>query len=173
MEQQQLTHHHIAFTPKQHPITLVCDQLTGAANIGSIFRLADAFGVQKIYFLQSEFEFNRRTEKTSRSTHKYVAYEFIPTLEQLPFIKNLKEGNTIALEITNTSKAIQKLNIQPELPTYLFIGNENYGVSASALNVVEQSYHIPMFGKNSSMNIAQATSIALYELTNLYQEYAP
>ncbi|WP_417362904.1 TrmH family RNA methyltransferase [Galbibacter sp.] len=170
MEHQQLEHHNTAFTPKQHPIVLVCDQLTGAANIGSVFRLADAFGVQKIYFLGSAFEFNRRIEKTSRSTHKRVQFEFIDNNDELPFLNTPLKCNCIALEITNTSIPIQELGIQTDLPTYLILGNENFGVSEALLNLVDQSYHITMFGKNSSMNIAQATAIALYEITNLYQK---
>src|SRR5690606_13737427 len=149
MEQQQLEHHNTAFSPKQHPIILVCDQLTGAANIGSIFRLADAFGIQKIYFLGSEFEFNRRIENTSMATHRRVAFEFIDSIEELPLKDNQLKCNCIALEITNTSIPIQKLNIQTDLPTYLVLGNENYGVSEALFNIVDQSYHITMFGRNS------------------------
>ena len=168
MESQQLNHSNTGFIQKKYPIILVCDQLTGAANIGSIFRLADAFGIQKIYFLGPEIEFNRRIEKTSRSTHKRIEYEFIDGIDQLSFANAQEKINCIALEITNTSIPIQKLTIQTDLPTYLIIGNENYGVSEALLYLVDQSYHISMFGKNSSMNIAQATGIALYEITNSY-----
>lgn len=167
--EQQLEHYNTAFTPKQHPIVLVCDALTGAANIGSVFRLADAFGVQKVYFLGSPIEFNRRVEKTSRSTHKRVDFEFIETIDVLPFMDLELKCNCIALEITNSSIPIQKLKIQTDLPTYLILGNENYGVSQELLHRADQSYHITMFGENSSMNIAQATGIALYEITNVYQ----
>lgn len=169
MQPHQLEHHNTGFNPKQHPIFLICDHLTGAANIGSIFRLADAFGLQKIYFLGPEFEFNRRIEKTSRSTHKNVDYEFIDNVENLPFTRSEEAINCIALEITNSSIPIQNLRLLQDLPTYLIIGNENYGVSDQLLSIASQSYHIAMFGKNSSMNLAQATSIALYEITNAYK----
>ncbi|EKF55335.1 tRNA/rRNA methyltransferase SpoU [Galbibacter marinus] len=168
MIQHQLEHNNTGFTQKQHPIILICDQLTGAANIGSIFRLADGFGIQKIYFLGPEVEINRRIEKTSRSTHKFIDYEFVDHMDQIDFEQDHKKRNCIALEITDTSKPIQNLTLQTDLPTYLIIGNENYGISQRLLNLVDQSYHIYMYGKNSSMNIAQATGIALYEITNLY-----
>ena len=45
------------------------------------------------------------------------------------------------------------------------IGNERQGVSERILKQVQEVVHIEMFGKNSSMNVAQATAIALYELT--------
>lgn len=170
MESHQLEHGNTEFIKKQHPLYLVCDQLSGAANIGSIFRLADAFGLRKIFFIGPEFEFNRRIEKTSRSTHKMVDYEFIEDFETLLKMEMQKKVNCIALEITNTSIPIQQLDLKTHLPTYLVIGNENYGVSESILEMVDQSYHIRMYGKNSSMNIAHATGIALYEITNLYNQ---
>lgn len=168
MESKQLEHSNTEFVPKQHSIILVCDQLSGAANIGSIFRLADAFGIQKIYFIGPEIEFNRRIEKTSRATHRNMQFEFVDDIDELLCKDTQKKINCIALEITNTSIPIQQLTLKTELPTYLVIGNENYGVSKALLKLVDQSYHITMFGRNSSMNIAQATGIALYEITNLY-----
>jgi tRNA G18 (ribose-2'-O)-methylase SpoU len=45
------------------------------------------------------------------------------------------------------------------------LGNERLGVSEQLLKQVQHTAHIEMFGANSSMNVAQATAIALYELT--------
>ena len=45
------------------------------------------------------------------------------------------------------------------------IGDENHGVSASILGECDAVVHIEMYGQNSSMNVVQATSIALYEFT--------
>ena len=46
-----------------------------------------------------------------------------------------------------------------------FVGDENFGVSDHILNYSDAVIHIDMFGQNSSMNVVQATSIALYEMT--------
>jgi tRNA G18 (ribose-2'-O)-methylase SpoU len=48
----------------------------------------------------------------------------------------------------------------------LVVGSEINGVSAEILNISNQIVHINMYGKNSSMNVVQATSIALYEIIN-------
>ena len=47
----------------------------------------------------------------------------------------------------------------------MVVGAERYGISENILNILDDCYHIEMYGQNSSMNVAQATSIALYELT--------
>jgi tRNA G18 (ribose-2'-O)-methylase SpoU len=46
------------------------------------------------------------------------------------------------------------------------IGEENFGISEAVLQQMDAVVHIPMFGQNSSMNLVQATSVALYEITN-------
>ena len=47
----------------------------------------------------------------------------------------------------------------------LILGDENFGVSEFVLEQCDAVVHINMYGNNSSMNVAQATSIALYEFT--------
>ena len=47
----------------------------------------------------------------------------------------------------------------------LVIGDENFGISESILKQSDAVIHIDMFGHNSSMNVVQATNIALYEIT--------
>jgi tRNA G18 (ribose-2'-O)-methylase SpoU len=47
------------------------------------------------------------------------------------------------------------------------IGSEIAGISEELLKISHQIVHINMFGKNSSMNVVQAASIALYEITSL------
>ncbi|NPA44130.1 MAG: RNA methyltransferase, partial [Chlorobi bacterium] len=46
------------------------------------------------------------------------------------------------------------------------IGSENYGVSQELINISDQSIHLPMFGINTSINVATATSVALYHIFN-------
>ena len=46
----QLTHDTTNFENIQFPVILLLDNITSEANIGSIFRLADAFGVEKLIF---------------------------------------------------------------------------------------------------------------------------
>ncbi|MEL4308877.1 TrmH family RNA methyltransferase [Joostella sp. CR20] len=164
----QLTHSNTQFEAKQFPITIICDHITSAANIGSIFRIADAFGIEKIVFAGTEPVFSRRMQKTARATHKNIPFEFIENGNV--YISQLKEQNynIIALEITENSIPLSNVKISPQTNTAIIIGNENYGVSESFLALCDVVTHIEMFGKNSSMNLAQATAICLYELTKLY-----
>jgi tRNA G18 (ribose-2'-O)-methylase SpoU len=159
----QLTHYNSNFTKQKHPITLVCDNVANAPNIGSLFRIADAMGVEKLIFCGTDIPIGKRMTKTSRSTEKYVEFEVRDSVAAI--LKEFKSYQIIALEITETSKPIESLNLKQNGPIALIIGNENYGIHNSILKECNSIVHINMYGNNSSMNVVTAASIALYEIT--------
>jgi tRNA G18 (ribose-2'-O)-methylase SpoU len=159
----QLTHNTSRFKKKFFPITLICDNVTNAPNIGSLFRIADAMGVEKLIFCGENIPLGKRMTKASRSTEKYVSFEISKSIETV--IKELKSHYLIALEITEKSQSLHTLKLATNQPIALIIGNENYGVSEDLLKKCNSIVHIDMYGNNSSMNVVTATSIALYEIT--------
>ncbi|MFO8148536.1 MAG: TrmH family RNA methyltransferase [Bacteroidota bacterium] len=162
----QLSHHAHSKLPSKFPVILLTDNLMGDANIGSIFRLADAFNIEKIVFCGTPFNpENNRLKKTARSTLKNVVFEFQENSKEA--IENLKQLNysVFALEITSDSQILDSINFKKETKIVLIIGNERNGIDDYLLEIADKKIHIEMFGKNSSMNVAQATGIALYEIT--------
>lgn len=134
-------------------------------NIGSIFRIADALGVENIYLTGSSLTPpNSKIHKTSRATEKYVPFQF--EQNALHAIDQLKTEHyrIICLEITSNSIAIENLTLNPNDKVCLILGSENKGVSQELLDVSDDVVHIPMLGKNSSMNVANACAIACYDL---------
>ncbi|UKM63770.1 TrmH family RNA methyltransferase [Flavobacteriaceae bacterium GSB9] len=160
----QLTHYNSRFSKRNFSVTLVCDNVTNAPNIGSLFRICDAFGVEKL-MLCGDVSLGRKMTKTSRSTEKSVPFEIQQSVSKV--IKDLKQNGyqIISLEITNSSIPIHTFNFSAEHPIALVIGDENFGVSEAILQNSDTILHIEMFGRNSSMNVVQATNIALYEIT--------
>ena len=53
----------------------------------------------------------------------------------------------------------------------LIVGNEISGISEELLKLADNRLHITMFGRNSSMNVAQSAGIALYEITKSLPSY--
>ncbi|KAA5821181.1 TrmH family RNA methyltransferase [Algibacter amylolyticus] len=165
----QLNHYNTNFTARTFPITLICDNVTNAPNIGSLFRIADAFGIEKLILCGENIQLGRKMAKTSRATEKVVQYEI--TDSALTVVESFKsKGHQIlALEITETSTAIHSTKFSNKAPIALVIGDENFGVSDPILKLCDTIVHINMFGQNSSMNVVQATNIALYEITKQLQ----
>lgn len=161
----QLDHYSSKFTPKTFPITLVCDNVTKAANIGSLFRISDAFGVEKLFFCGNTIPLGRRFTKTSRATEKTMPYEIAKNSNEVILALKEKGYLIISLEITENSTPIHQLTIPKNTPIAVIIGDENFGISNNILSISNITTHITMFGKNSSMNVVQAANIALYEIT--------
>ena len=162
----QLTHKENQFERKTFPITLVCDHVYFQQNIGSLFRISEAFGVENIIFSGKDIPLNpRKINKTSRSTHLHVPHTVIEETAELIDYLLENQFEIIALEITRNSKPLKEVVIPENKKIALLIGSEIDGISEELLKISDQIVHINMFGKNSSMNVVQAASICLYELT--------
>lgn len=168
----QLSHSQTSFEKKEFPVILLLDNVTGEANIGSLFRLADAFGIEKIVFCGSNPNLNsNRLKRTARNTHKTVKFEFFEsTSEAIQIFKN--EGYTcLGLEITATSSPLNSFDLENSEKIILIAGNERHGIDAQSLELCHRTHHIEMYGENSSMNVAQSVGIALYEITKAFNKF--
>ena len=161
----QLTHYDIENEQKQFPITIVCDAIRTPENIGMCFRISESFGVQKIYFHQdSPSTENRIVKKTARNTVNQIKYDTYANFNKI--IHQLKaEGNIIlGIEITDKSINIQDFNFKNYEKIVLILGSERNGIKDVSL--VDETAAIPMYGRNSSMNVIHSLAITLYEVTN-------
>lgn len=161
----QLDHYSTNFNNQTFPITVICENVTNAPNIGSLFRTADAFGIEELVFCGAYIPLGRKMTKTSRATEKSVKYRL--ENNTLEVVNELKSNGyfIIALEITSKSEGLVDFKFPKHKPIALIIGDENFGVSDAILNLSDAIIHIDMFGQNSSMNVVQATSVTLYEIT--------
>jgi tRNA G18 (ribose-2'-O)-methylase SpoU len=162
---KQLHHTEIENEQQQFPITIVCDTIRTPENIGMCFRISESFGVEKIYIHETSPSIeNKIVQKTARNTIVQIQHEVYSDFEAL--INQLKlEGNTIiGIEITNKSVPIQDFDFTVPEKIVLLLGSERNGIKN--INLVDKTVAIPMYGRNSSMNVVHSLSIALYEVTN-------
>ena len=66
---KQLTHYEIENNETKFPITIVCDAIRTPENIGMCFRIAESFGVQKIYLHESSPSMDNRIVKKNSSKY--------------------------------------------------------------------------------------------------------
>ena len=163
----QLTHEaHIKPEGSSKEIIVLCDHVKGPANIGAIFRLSDAFGVNEIIFGGHPIDLtSSRLKRTARNTHEKVRFRESEDLQTTLNDLHSQGYQSIAVEITLSSIPIQKINNEGLKKVVLILGDENFGISEGILEMATHTAHIKMLGMNSSMNVAQALGIALYEIT--------
>lgn len=145
--------------------------MTNAPNLGGLLRISDAFGIKELIFCGKDVQLGKRMKKTSRATEKYVSHNIQPDI--LEVVKDLKAKNNfiIALEITDNSTRLDDFKLNTKQPITIIIGNESFGISEDILKLTDTTVYLNMFGENTSMNVVQATSITLYELTKQLQNY--
>ncbi len=165
MSTRQLEHQEIKNQQHNFPLVLVCHNISSPENMGMLFRISEAMGVEHLYLCgDTPTPEHRRVQKTSRSTQKYIKHSY--TNDASVLVQNLKnEGYTlIALEVTNNSQVLSKVDFRSFEKFALIPGNEQHGVAPELLNLVDLSIEIPMYGKNTSINVVNAVSITLYEI---------
>jgi tRNA G18 (ribose-2'-O)-methylase SpoU len=166
---RQLEYHQHPGKSQTLPLSLVLHNIELPENVGSIFRLADALGISKLYLCENTCcPPNRKLRKSARSCDKHVEFEKHNNSVALLQDLNKQGQRIIALEITEQSINLSDLIIKPTQACVLVLGNENLGVENSLLKLCESAVHIPMQGHNSSMNVASATAIASYHIINQY-----
>jgi 23S rRNA (guanosine2251-2'-O)-methyltransferase len=142
----------------RHPLSLLAAGVDDVRNIGALFRLADAARLEKLYFLDWPEHLNeKKLKRVSRSTVRYVPYEQL----DLKGVKQLAtECSLIGLEITDQS--IPYTAFAPENDMVLVVGHEAHGIPPQVLSLCTACIHLPMYGVNTSMNVAMAAGIAVY-----------
>lgn len=169
----QLTHDDHVNPNIRFPLNLLLDNMNHPLNVGSLFRLSDALGIDKLYLCgDTPAPPNSKINKTARCTEKHVAFECHEDAAEL--VSQLKQQDffIIALEITSSSIDITSPEIKDTIQQNhvdgkhfcLLLGTENNGVSKELLKLADLSIHIRMYGNNSSMNVVSATSIACFEI---------
>lgn len=156
---------------KKNPIYIILDNVLDTYNIGSIFRLADAVAVQKIFLCgETETPPNPRIKKASINTWKWVDWEYSKTA--VLAIENLKlkisacagRKNLRVVVVEQDKRSIPLKDFQPTFPIVIVVGNETFGVSKDVLRVADTVVELPMFGVNKSLNVMVTCGIVLYKI---------
>jgi tRNA G18 (ribose-2'-O)-methylase SpoU len=148
------------------PIVLVLDNIRSLSNIGSVFRTADAFRVERIVLCGiSGQPPHREIHKTALGATETVAWTYYENV--LDAVKMLKQSDyrIIAVEQTDKSQLLQNF-VWPER-TALVFGNEVDGVSEDVINSCNDAIEIPQSGSKHSLNVAVCAGIVCWHYYHL------
>jgi tRNA G18 (ribose-2'-O)-methylase SpoU len=124
------------------PLILVLDDIRSLHNIGSVFRTADAFLIEKIILCGiTATPPNKEIHKTALGATETVAWEQV---ESAVFLQDFKVENN------------QKYA--------LVFGNEVFGVAQEAVAICDGCIEIPQLGTKHSLNIAVSAGIVVWDL---------
>jgi tRNA G18 (ribose-2'-O)-methylase SpoU len=147
------------------PIVIVLDNVRSLNNIGSIFRTADAFRIEKIYLCGITGKPpHKDIHKTALGATESVDWEYFEdTIEAISKLQ--KKGYSVfALEQADNSTYLESFKPSDYKKIALVFGNEVKGVSDKIISMVEGCIEIPQFGTKHSFNIVVSAGIVLWEL---------
>ena len=148
-------------------ITLVLDNVRSMHNVGSAFRTADAFAIEKIILCGiTGTPPHREIEKTALGATQSVTWTHIK--DSVEAVKQLKEDGYTLLAVEQASDSISLQDFAPnEHQKYaLIFGNEVHGVDEDVLNEVDHCLEIPQFGTKHSFNVSVSMGIVLWDIVN-------
>ncbi len=149
------------------PLVIVLDNVRSMHNVGSAFRTADAFAIDKIVLCGiTATPPHREIEKTALGATQSVTWEY--EKDSVDAIKKLKgEGFEVyAIEQTNNSISLETFEPVTNQKYAVVFGNEVHGVEEEIIAIADGTLEIPQFGTKHSFNVSVTIGIVLWDLIN-------
>jgi len=150
-------------------VILVLHNIRSVYNVGSIFRTADAAGVEKVYLCGytpaplDRFGAPRKDlAKVALGAEKTIPWVQVKTLASA--IKQLKKENYLVAAVEQDKNSTPLFSYKPPKKLALVLGNEVRGLSKSSLKLCDVVLEIPMRGHKESLNVSVAAGIAMFAL---------
>jgi tRNA (guanosine-2'-O-)-methyltransferase len=144
-------------------VSLVLDGVMTPVNVGSIVRLAAAYGASPVWLAGATPPTSHPgARKTAMGTDRFV--EVVDEVTPAEAIAAAREDGfqVVGIELATGAQPLHELPLSGD--TCLVVGNEDHGLSGAALAACDVLAYLPLVGKVGSLNVATAAGIALYEV---------
>ena len=147
------------------PVIVILDNVRSLNNIGSIFRTADAFLIEKIYLCGiTATPPHKDIQKTALGATDAVTWEYT---EDTPELINSLQQEKVQVFAVEQAEDAQMLNdFTPQKgQKYAFIfGNEVKGVQQKLVSASDGVIEIPQLGSKHSLNISVSAGVVLWDV---------
>ena len=145
-------------------LTVVLDEVRSLNNVGSFFRTADAFLIDKIVLCGITAKPpHKDIHKTALGATETVEWEY--ETDTLEAVKKLQSQGiqVLAVEQAEGSTPLQELDVQPNQAYALVFGHEVKGVKQEVVTACDGVVEIPQYGTKHSLNVSVSAGILLWE----------
>ena len=144
-------------------IVLVLDNIRSAHNVGSAFRTADSFKIDKVWLCGiCAVPPSAEIHKSALGAEDSVAWEHVD--DTMEAVRRLKEdGYTIvSAEQTMESVMLDTFVPEPGRRYAVVFGNEVAGVSQEVVDASDFALEIPQYGTKHSLNVSVSIGVVLW-----------
>jgi 23S rRNA (guanosine2251-2'-O)-methyltransferase len=150
------------------PAAVLLDNVRSMYNVGAFFRVADGVGLEKVCLCGiSAHPPKKAITKTALGAEEVVAWEH--DWDAIQMAKRIRHCGFEIAAIETSLQAVDLFEWQPRFPVCVAFGNEVEGLGPELLELADAHVRIPMLGKKTSLNVATAAGIVLYELLRKYR----
>lgn len=150
------------FQPSSGDIIVILDEPITPGNVGMIIRSAVAFGASALMISgHGVDEYDPKCIRASVGTFFSLPIYRLSGIRE--FIDNLKPGASVIASGDKGSISLAEADLTADI-LYLVLGNETSGISKGYKEVATQFVKIPTTSAFTSLNIAAACSVFLYEI---------
>jgi TrmH family RNA methyltransferase len=150
-----------------NPLIVILDRIASPGNLGTIIRSCDALGVGGIILTGHAADlYAPETIRATTGSFFAIPVVRMPSPKDLlPWIEAHRQVHSrLGIVATSANADASIENHDFTQPTILLIGNENHGLSVFYRELADTAVTIPMAGSASSLNVACAASVILYEI---------
>ncbi len=150
---------------KKTPLIIILDNIRSLNNIGSVFRTADAFLIEKIYLCGiTATPPHKDIQKTALGATDSVAWEYAENTMAL--VKKLKDEGVFiaAVEQAEQASSLQDFSVRKEVKYAVVFGNEVKGVQQEVVSESNAVIEIPQYGTKHSLNISVSAGVVVWDL---------
>jgi len=146
------------------PLILILDNIRSLNNVGSVFRTADAFLIEKIYLCGiTATPPHKDIQKTALGATESVEWEYKE--DAVALVTKLQESGVEvwAIEQTQGATFLNQYQPKPHVKTAFVLGNEVKGVQQQVIDQVAKVIEIPQEGAKHSLNIAVTAGVICWD----------
>lgn len=146
-------------------LIIILDNIRSSNNVGSVFRTADAFLIEKIYLCGiTATPPHKDIHKTALGATDSVEWEYAENTIEL--VEKLKSQGieVISIEQSENAVMLDKFSVEKDVTYAIVFGNEVKGVSQNVVSESDRVIEIPQFGTKHSLNIAVSTGVVVWDL---------
>ena len=143
-------------------IVLVLDNIRSAHNVGSAFRTADAFGVDKIYLGGiCPVPPSPELRKVALGAEEVVPFEHVQDVVAL--VHKLQADGYTVIAVEQTVHSVKLDEFRAGRARYaLIFGNEVDGVQQAVVDAADFALEIPQQGTKHSLNVSVSIGVVLW-----------
>lgn len=152
----------------QTGVVVVLDNIRSAHNVGSVFRTADSFRMDKVFLCGiTAFPPSPEIHKSALGAEFSVAWEHCP--DTLALIGRLREQGYSIVSVEQTVKSVKLDEFKREegKKYALVFGNEVDGVAQEVVDASDFALEIPQYGTKHSLNVSVSVGVILWNFRPL------